>query len=247
MENDGPVYRALRDWAADDRPREKLLEHGPEILSDAELIAIVLGSGIPGENVVDMARRLLAEQGGIGGLIRADVKTLRRTRGLGPAKAAQLAAAVELGRRAGQLDPDSRPVLDSPEAVWQLLGPRVIGKTREEVYILAVDTRIRLIGAVRTLTGGVNAVGVRASDVYREAMLLEAYAIVLAHNHPSGDPAPSPQDVALTKDLIDAGDVLGIRLLDHVVLGQAGFVSMQREGMAGFRAPGRRHRGRVDD
>jgi len=247
MEDGGPVYRALREWASDERPRERLLSHGPEVLSDAELVAIVLGSGIPGENVVELARRLLAEHGGIGGLIRSDVKAVQRTKGLGPAKAAQLAAAVELGRRAGQLDPDSRPLLDSPEAVWQLLGSRVMGKTREEVHILAVDTRNRLIGAVRTLTGGVNAVGVRASDIFREAMLLDAHAIVLAHNHPSGDPAPSPQDVSLTRELIDAGELLGIRLLDHVVLGQSAYVSMQREGLAGFQGNGRGRRHRMDE
>lgn len=231
-DGDGPVYRVLRDWAADERPRERLLEHGPEVLSDAELVAIVLGSGMKGENVVDLSRRILDEQGGLGGLVRSDVRVLQKTKGLGPARASQVAAAVELGRRAGQLDPESRPLLDTPEAVQQLLGPRLAAKRREEVFVLALDRRNRLLGAANALSGGVSAVGVRAADIFRDAIVLEAPAVVLAHNHPSGDPNPSPEDVTVTRQLLDAAGLLGVDLLDHVVLGQGSFVSMRREGMA---------------
>ena len=225
------LYRTMRDYANDDRPREKLLGHGATVLSDAELVAIVLRSGVRGETVVDMARRLLESQGGLAGLIRADVKSLQRVKGLGPAKAAELAAAFELGRRAGMLDPDARPLMDSPEAVYALLGPRVAGKNKEEVYVLALDARLRLLGTAMVLTGTVSGVSLRAADVFREAIVHEAPKLMLAHNHPSGDPAPSAQDLAFTRQLKEAGEMLGVAVIDHVILGQGRFFSFRREGL----------------
>lgn len=232
-DSERPAYRTIREWAGDERPRERLLEHGPGVLSDAELIAIVLRSGMPGENVVDMARGLLDSLGGLSGLVRSDAKVLQRSRGLGPAKAAQIAAAIELGRRAQQLDPTDRPILLRPEAVFQLLGPRLVGRRREEFYVLPLDTRGRLLGSVAPANGGAaNSVAVRPAEAFREAIIHDAVSVVIAHNHPSGDPRPSPQDVAVTKGLIAAGKLLDIEVLDHVVIGATSFVSMQREGMA---------------
>ncbi len=232
------AYRTIREWAGDERPRERLLEHGAGVLSDAELIAIVLRSGVPGENVVDMARSILAAHGGLPGLLRADPKSLQRTRGLGPAKAAQLTAAVELGRRAQQADPGERQSLIRPESVYEVIGPRVRGKPKEEFYVLALDTKGRLLGGIAPMNGGsVNAVTVRPAETFREAIILNATSVVLVHNHPSGDPRPSPQDVAVTKGLIAAGKLLEMEVLDHVVIGSAGFVSMKREGM-GFERRG---------
>ncbi|MBE7518647.1 MAG: DNA repair protein RadC [Thermoflexaceae bacterium] len=223
-------YRTIRELADDERPRERLLRHGPEVLSDAELVAILLGSGVPGENVVDLARRMIDGAGGLAGLLRSDAAALQRTRGLGPAKAAQVIAAVELGRRAGRLDPDARPLLTTPEAVFALMGPFFAGKTKEQLFVLALDTRGRLLGTPVAIAGGVSAVSVRAAEVFREAMVLEATSAILAHNHPSGDPRPSPQDVSVTRDMVAAGELLGIAVLDHVVIGQGRFVSMKREG-----------------
>ena len=224
-------YRTMREFAGDERPRERLLRHGAEILSDAELIAIVLGSGIPGENVVDLARRVLEGVGGLPGLGRANVAALQQAKGLGPAKAAQIAAAIELGRRAQRVDPESRPLLNTPEQVFALLGPRLLGKTKELLYALPLDTRGRLLGGIQPVNGGgINGVGVRPAEVFREAILLDAASLIVAHNHPSGDPRPSPQDIAVTRELADAGDLLDIDLLDHVVIGQGGFVSLRREG-----------------
>lgn len=231
-EVDPGVYRTIHDLAADDRPRERLLEHGPEVLSDAELIAIVLRSGVTGTNVVDLSRALLTEMGGLAGLLRADISALQQTRGLGPAKAAQLAAAIELGRRAGQLDAGSRPLLNTPEAVYGYLGSRFIGKTREEAYVLPLDSRGRLLGTGKPVSGGVNNVAVRAADVFREPILLEAVSAILVHNHPSGDPLPSPQDIAVTRLMIESGKILGVELFDHIVIGQGAFISMRREGLA---------------
>ena len=234
-------YRTIRELADDERPRERLLEHGAHTLSDAELVAIILRSGMAGENVVDMSRGLITTAGGLSGLARADAKSLMRTKGLGPAKAAQLAAAIELGRRVQQIDPDSRPSLRTPESVASLLGPRILGKTKEQLFVLALDMKGRLLGSVTPVSGGsVSSVGVRAAEVFREAIILEAASVILAHNHPSGDPKPSPQDVAVTTSLIAAGELLDIQVQDHVVLGHNSFVSMQREGYAFTRKAARR-------
>jgi DNA repair protein RadC len=220
----------MREFALDERPRERLIRHGPEVLSDGELVAVVLGSGTQGENVIDMARTLLGALGGLPGLVRADVKALQRGRGMGPAKAAQLAAAIELGRRVQQIDPDSRPMLTTPEQVFQLLGARLLGKLREELYVLALDTKGRLLGAANEVHGGVSAIVIRPAEVFREAILLGGVSVVLAHNHPSGDARPSPQDIATTKGIIAAGELLGIEVSDHVIIGHGQFVSMAREG-----------------
>ncbi|MCK6564798.1 MAG: DNA repair protein RadC [Dehalococcoidia bacterium] len=225
-------YRTIRELADDERPRERLLRHGPEVLGDAELVAILLGSGVPGENVVDLARRMIEGAGGLAGLVRSDAAALQRTKGLGPAKAAQVVAAVELGRRAGRLDPDSRPLLTTPEAVFALMGPLLAGKAKEQLFVLGLDTRGRLLGQPMAIAGGVSSVAVRAAEVFREPVVLEATSAILVHNHPSGDPRPSPQDVAVTRELVAAGELLGISVLDHVVIGQGRFVSMKREGMA---------------
>ncbi|MGE5597041.1 MAG: RadC family protein [Hyphomicrobiales bacterium] len=224
-------YRRIRELHESDRPREKLLAHGPEVLSDAELVAIVIGSGLRGENVIELSRRILDDLGHLAGLVRSDARSLQRARGLGPAKAAQVAAAIELGRRVQQIDPEQRPLLTSPEAVYRFAGSRLLGKTREQLLVLSLDTKGRLIGAPQATPGHVSAVAVRAAEVFREPIVLEATSVILVHNHPSGDPAPSPQDVAVTRDLVAAGQLLGIEVLDHVIVGQSRFVSMQREGL----------------
>ncbi|MGK2965791.1 MAG: RadC family protein [Tepidiformaceae bacterium] len=230
--DDAPAYRAIREFADDERPRERLLKHGPDVLADAELVAIILGSGLPGANVLDLARAIVEAHGGLAGLVRADPKALQRTRGMGPAKAAQLAAALELGRRMQTIAPEARPLLTSPEAVFALLGGVFNGQRREELHVLSLDSRGRLLGRAIAHHGTVNAVQVRAADVFREALISEAVSIVLVHNHPSGDPSPSPQDIRITGDLVKAGEMLDISILDHLIVGQNSYVSMQREGFA---------------
>jgi DNA repair protein RadC len=229
----GQQYRTIHDWAGDERPRERLLEHGAETLSDAELLAIVLRSGLPGENVVDMARGLIESFGGMDGLLRAGPGALQRARGLGPAKAAQIAAAIELGRRAQGVTAGERPDLRTPERVYGLLGPRLIGARKEELYCLALDTRGRLLGGTNpVVTGSANVIGVRPAELFREAVILDAPSVVLVHNHPSGDPRPSPQDISTTRAFIAAGKLLDLTVEDHVVIGTNAWVSMRREKMA---------------
>jgi DNA repair protein RadC len=227
-----PAYRTIRDWAGDERPRERLLEHGPETLSDPELIAIVLRSGLPGENVVDMARGLLETFGGIDGIVRAGPKALQRAKGLGPAKAAQLAAAVELGRRAQGLAMTERHDLRTPEKVFALLGPRLVAARREDLFCLALDTKGRLLGGLNpVISGTANSIALRPAELFREAVILDAPSVVLVHNHPSGDPRPSPQDLATTKAFVAAGKLLDITVEDHVIIGTNSWISMKREKM----------------
>ena len=232
-ESEARAYRSIRDWAGDERPRERLLEHGAETLSDAELLAIILRSGMAGENVVDMARGLIESFGGMDGLLRAGPKALQRAKGLGPAKAAQVSAAIELGKRAQALSPTERPDIRTPERVYALLGPRLSGARREELYCLALDTRGRLLGGLNpVVTGSANVIGLRPAEVFREAIILDAPSVILVHNHPSGDPRPSPQDVSTTKAFIAAGKILDLVVEDHVVIGTNSWVSMKRERMA---------------
>ena len=232
-ESDGDRYRTIHDLAGDERPREKLLDHGPAVLSDAELIAIIVGSGTRGENVIDLARNLLDLHGGLGGLLRADAKSLQRTRGLGPAKAAQLAAAIELGRRMPRVDAEARPLLTSPEAVYGYLRGRLQGRSREELHILCADSGGRLVGTPAVVPGSVHSVPLRMADIFREAIVLDASAVVLAHNHPSGRATPSPRDIELTREIARIAASLDLRLSDHVVIAGDRYVSMKREGLLG--------------
>ncbi|MEX0781167.1 MAG: DNA repair protein RadC [Dehalococcoidia bacterium] len=238
-EENGPRYRTIRELADDERPRERLALHGPGNLSEAELIAIILGSGIRGENVIDLARRIVEEQGKLSGLARADVRSLEKVRGVGPAKATQIVAAIELGRRVQRVTPTDRELLTSPEAVFAYLGPRLVGESKERLFVLSLDTKGRLLGSHSEVDGGVSAVRARPAEVFRDPVILQATSVVLAHNHPSGDPKPSAQDVGVTEELIKAGKLLDIDVVDHVVIGLNSFVSLQREGLA-FRANGRR-------
>lgn len=227
---DSSNYRTIHELAEDERPRERLLQHGPAYLSDTDLVAIVLGSGSQGENVVDLARRILDEAGGLAGLVRSEAKALQRTKGMGPAKASQISAAIELGRRAQQVDPKSRPKITSPEDVFALMGGRFSGKTKEEMVVLSLDTKSQLLGSATAMTGNVRSVSMRVGELFREPVVLDATAVIITHNHPSGDAKPSTMDIKLTREIMAAGKVLGIDVKDHVVIGQNSYVSLRREG-----------------
>lgn len=229
--NPGPPPASAGEPSAAERPRERLLRHGAATLADTELVALVLGTGVAGESAVEIARRLLAGAGGPSGLQRADALALQSERGLGPARAAVLLAAFELGRRASAPPLPARPVLLAPEAVASLLGPLLRGRATEHLVVLSLDSRGALLAEPRPVEGGVRSVAARPADVLREPVILRASSVIVAHNHPSGDPGPSPQDIALTRVLVDAGRLLDIEVLDHVVIGLPGFVSMRREGL----------------
>ena len=225
---------ALAALSADDRPREKLLRAGAATLSDAELVAVVLGSGVRGRDALAVATELLGASGGAEGLAALPPARLTRAPGVGSSRAARLVAAIELGRRvvAGPRAP--RPRVASPAAAAEYLLPR-LGRLREEHFgVLLLDTRHRLIRAVVVSVGSLDASLVHPREVFRAATEHSAAAIVLFHNHPSGDPAPSAEDLTLTRRLVQAGELMGIGVVDHVVLGDGCWHSVRESSPALF-------------
>lgn len=219
-------YR-ITDMDSSERPRERLARLGPEALTNGELVAILLRSGVPGLNALQLAQRVLMESGGLTGLHRTSFDQLRSYRGLGPAKAAQLKSAVELGRRMAVATPEERPTIQSPEDAAGLVLYEMGALEREQLRVLNLDTRNRLVRTSEVYRGSLNSSWIRIGEVFRDAVRLNAAAIIVAHNHPSGDPTPSPEDVAVTKAIVEAGGLLDIEVLDHLVIGQGCYVSMK--------------------
>lgn len=216
----------MKDLSPDDRPREKLLRHGAAALGDNELVALVIGSGSHGATALTVANDLLRAQGGLHGLTRCVCDDLVRIGGIGPARAAQIVAAVELGRRTLERAPAARMRIGSPREAAAVLMPRYGGKSVEQFGMLLLDTKHRLIRTAVIAVGTLNSSAVQPREVFREAAIAGAAAIVVFHNHPSGDPTPSPDDVELTERLAAAGALIGIDLVDHVILGDARYVSL---------------------
>jgi DNA repair protein RadC len=220
----------IRDAAQDERPRERLLGHGGQVLSDVELVAILLGTGSPGTSVVDLARIVLEGCGGLDGLSRAPASTLRR-RGLGRAKTATLLAAVELGRRLARSELPARRPMGRPGEVARYLLLRYGNRDQEVMGALYLDTRNRLIAERDIFHGTLNRAAVEPREILKEGLLRGAAGVVLFHTHPSGDPSPSAEDVLFTRRMAEAGEVVGVHLLDHLVLGAAGrWVSLKQRG-----------------
>lgn len=227
-------YRVtVREMPSDDRPRERLLNLGAGTLKTEELLAIILRVGTQGENVIELSARLLREHGGLGGLLTADTALLAATRGMGEAKTAQLKAALELGRRLSTLTPGGRPQITSPNDVVNLVMLEMGYLAQEQLRVLCLDTKNYVIAQQVVYQGTVNSSVVRVAEVFKPAISRTCPAIVVVHNHPSGDPAPSPEDVRTTEQLRKAGELLDIELLDHIVVGHNCFVSM-KERRLGF-------------
>jgi DNA repair protein RadC len=235
MTSDEPQaeYRPMiRDLPAGERPRERLAHAGEGALSTTELLAIILRTGVGGESVLDMARRLLARYGGLPGLARASFAELQAEKGLGSAKTAQLKAALELGRRMLLASPaEDRFVVRSPADVAQLLMAEMAHLEQEHFRVLYLDTRNRLLDIETVYVGSLNASHIRVGEVFRDAVKRNCAAIIVAHNHPSGDPTPSPEDVEVTRQLVAAGNLLDIEVLDHLIIGQQRFVSLRERGL----------------
>jgi len=227
----------IKDLPTRERPRERLARCGETALSTTELLAIILRTGVGGESALGVAGRLLSNYDGLAGLARASFAELRAERGLGDAKTAQLKAALELGRRMLLVTPEERLTVHSPSDVAQLLMAEMAHLEQENFRVLYLDTRNRLLGAETAYVGTLNASHIRVGEVFRDAIKRNCAAIIVAHNHPSGDPSPSPEDVEVTRQLAAAGELLGIELLDHLVIGQACFVSLRERGL-GFSGDG---------
>lgn len=215
--------------------RERLREEGPERLSDAELVSLVLGTGTAREPVAVLAARLVDEAGGLARLARLGTGALARASGVGATKAARLVAAVELGRRAARRSAEPSPRIGSSADVVSWIGPRLAEEDVEHFVALALDARQRVIALLPIARGSLTACPIAPADVFRALLREAAAATVLAHNHPSGDPSPSTEDLVLTERMVSAGSLLGIRVLDHVIVGRTGHFSFLDAGL--LRAP----------
>ncbi|MCH7609261.1 MAG: DNA repair protein RadC [Chloroflexi bacterium] len=224
------VHR-IKDMRSDDRPRERLERQGPQALSNPELLAILLGTGTPGLNAVQLAQELLDVFGGLPGLHRADYDDLVKTRGIGPAKAAQLGAAVELGRRLAVSLPGERPAIQSPEQAAELVMYEMGALNQEHLRVLLLDTRNHLIRITEVYQGSLDSSLIRVGELFRDAVRANAASVIVVHNHPSGNPSPSPEDVAITREMVNAGRLLDIEVLDHLVIGAGRFISLKSKGL----------------
>jgi DNA repair protein RadC len=210
----------IHELPEQDRPREKLAAHGAGALSDSELIAILLRTGLPGANAVDVARQLLAKYQSLGGLARCNVKELSAIKGVGPAKAVQLAAAFGLATRLAR-ETLTRQRLDTPELINDLLGAEMRALTKESLRVILLDTKFLLMRIEEISLGSLNESIAHPREIFRPAIAYSAYGVILVHNHPSGDPAPSNADLRLTRKLREAAELLEIQLLDHVIIGNS--------------------------
>jgi DNA repair protein RadC len=214
-----------------DRPREKFERLGPAGLGDNELLALVLGSGSRGRNALDLANDLIHEVGGLHGFMRVTAGDLRRVGGVGRARATQVLAAIELGRRTLARGAAERPNLRSPAQLATHLMPQYGAGAVEQFGIVMLDSKSRLIRIRLVATGTVDSAVVHPREVFREAAAASAAAIVLFHNHPSGDPTPSEDDLILTNRMVNAGIVMGIDVVDHIILGERRYCSLLETGM----------------
>jgi DNA repair protein RadC len=221
----------MKELPSSEQPRERLRDHGPTALSDAELLAILLRVGVAGTNVVQLAQQLLVERGGWPGLLRADYTDLCRRHGIGEAKAAALKAALEIGRRLLLTEHEQRFQIKSPADVAQLLMLEMSHLDQEHLRAVLLDTKNRVQGISTIYVGSLNTSHIRVGEVFKDALKKNSAALIVVHNHPSGDPTPSPEDVLVTREIVAAGVLLDVEVLDHLVIGQGRFVSLRERGL----------------
>ena len=218
-------------WPEYDRPRERLYAHGPEALADAELLALQLGSGTRGHTALDVAREMLSTYGSLGEVASREVVELARQRGVGPARAARLAAAFELTRRLRSRTPGQRATLGTPAEVYAAFGPLMEDLKREVFRVALLDAQNGLLRDRVVSEGTLSASLVHPREVFKPAIVESAAAVILLHNHPSGDPTPSREDVRLTRQLAECARLLDLRLHDHVIIGRGRYVSLAERGL----------------
>jgi len=225
----------IREMPQDERPREKLLARGVSALSDPELIAILLRTGLRGANAVEVGRQLLEKYKSLTGISRCSVKELRKIPGIGQTKALELVAAFGLGERLAR-ETLSKQKLDSPELVSELVGPEMRRLRTESLRVILLDTRYRLLHIEEVSVGSLNESIAHPREIFRPAITYSAYAVIVVHNHPSGDASPSQTDHSLTRRLVEAAELLQIKLLDHIIIGapsegNSGYFSFKEAGV----------------
>ncbi len=214
-----------------ERPRERFLSVGPESMATSELIAILLGSGIQGKSVIDLSRELVAHFGGLDKLAEATLEEIGEVKGMGPAKAIQLKASLTLAQRLSRESMPSRPLVRSPLHAYLLLKDGLENETREFFQLLLLDIRGRHLRTETVSVGTISQTLVHPREVFYPAIRHKAASMVVAHNHPSGDPEPSKQDVALTRRLVESGEIIGIAVEDHLIIGKECYVSLRERGL----------------
>ena len=221
----------IKETPAEERPRERLRAYGVHALTTAELLALLIRTGSGERSAVSLGEYLLAEFGSIKGVATASVEQLACVKGLGEVKAGQIKAAIEFGNRLSLFTEDAKPSIGGPRDVANLLMPDLRYQKKEILKSLLLDTKNRVL-AIRTVSiGDLSSSIVHPREVFKDAVIISAAALIVAHNHPSGDPTPSGEDVAVTKRLISAGEIMGIDPLDHIVIGDGVFVSLKERGL----------------
>ncbi len=219
-------YR-IKDIEESQRPRERLEKQGAGVLNDAELLAILLRVGMKGSSAVQIGQKLLFQFGGLPGLRKATFTELCNIDGVGQAKAAQIKAAIELGLRISRFTPEDRPLITSPQDVANLVQYKMAGLEQEELWVILLDSRNHHIRTEQLYRGSLNSSSVRPAEIYKSGIRHNAASLIIVHNHPSGDPSPSPEDINLTRMLVETGQVLEMPILDHVVVGAKGITSIK--------------------
>jgi DNA repair protein RadC len=220
----------IREWPVEDRPRERLYHKGAEALADAELLAIQLGTGVPGKSAMDVARGMLARHGSLSGLSALAVAELAGIPGVGRVRAVRLSAAFEITRRLRSRNGARRAVLSSPEQVFARYGPLMEDLKKEVFRVALLDAQNGLLRDVLISEGTLSASLVHPREVFKPAILESAASLILVHNHPSGDPTPSREDLRLTRQLVECSKLLELRIHDHVIIGRERFVSLAQRG-----------------
>ena len=233
-----PYSTSIRELPSEERPRERLLALGASSLTNSELIAILLRTGGRGESVLSLAVRLLSECSGLRGLLQASVAEICALKGVNEAKAAQVVAALELGRRAASVAPEERALVRTPEDIYNLVGAELAHLAQERLCVVLLSTKQEVLRVRHVYQGTVNSASVRIAEVLRPAIKENCPNFVVAHNHPSGDPTPSQDDIRITQRLVASAAIMDIDLQDHLVIGTRGFVSMKQHGL-GFEPAGR--------
>jgi len=223
-------YR-ITDIVASERPRERLAKLGPQALSNAELLAILLRVGVQGENAVQVGQRLLSQFGSISGMHRTSYEELYSAHGVGPAKAAQIKAAIELGRRLSLETSGDMPTIDSPADAAALVMYEMSALAQEQLRVMLLNTKNQVLEIKILYQGSLNSSAVRVGEVFKQAIIQNAAATIIFHNHPSGDPTPSHDDIAVTRALVEAGKLLDIQILDHLVIGAGSFISLKERNL----------------
>ncbi len=221
----------IADIPRTDRPRERLLRYGAGVLSNAELLAVIIRVGGVGQNVIRLAEALLAHFEGLPGLARAGPEEMAQVKGIGEAKVAEIKAALELGRRLMAAAPEERAQIRSPADAANLMMLEMGLLEQEHLRVILLDTRNRVLASPTVYIGSLNTSTVRVGELFREAIRRNSAALIVAHNHPSGDPTPSSEDVAVTRQILEAGRLLDIDVLDHIVIGRGRFVSLKERGL----------------